>query len=147
MLEYNHQPFGKGDRTVHPLIKHYVWVTLLTSVIVPTLLVIMDRDSDTDLIHFGWEDLIGIVIFAVMTSWSFILIGGGLLSALLRYFVAKRLVLPLFLAIALVLYVVSVLTILDIQLLSIYIAVFGLFDALLYRNKDQRIQKSTDTSS
>ncbi|WP_046213738.1 hypothetical protein [Paenibacillus wulumuqiensis] len=132
---------------MHPLIKHYVWVTLLTSVIVPTLLVIMDRDSDTDLIHFGWEDLIGIVIFAVMTSWSFILIGGGLLSALLRYFVAKRLVLPLFLAIALVLYVVSVLTILDIQLLSIYIAVFGLFDALLYRNKDQRIQKSTDTSS
>ncbi|WP_458120338.1 hypothetical protein [Paenibacillus sp. Z6-24] len=130
---------------MHPLIKHYLWVTLLTSVIVPTLLLIMDRDSDTDLIHFGWEDLIGIVIFAVMTSWSFILIGGGLLSALLRYFVAKRLVLPLFLAIALVLYVVSVLTVLDIQILSVYIAVFGLFDVLLYRNKDQRLQKSTDT--
>lgn len=130
---------------MHPLIKHYVWVTLLTSIIVPTLLVIMDRDSDTDLIHYGWEDLVGIVIFVVMISWSFILIGGGLLSALLRYFVAKRLVLPLFLAIALVLYVVSVLTVLDIQLLSIYIAVFGLFDVLLYRNKDQRIQKSTDT--
>ncbi|ANF95389.1 hypothetical protein AR543_04740 [Paenibacillus bovis] len=145
MLEYNHPPFEKGDRIVHPLIKHYVWVTLLTSAIVPVLLVIMDRDSDTDLIHFGWGDLIGIVIFAIMTSWSFILIGGGLLSALLRYFVAQRLVLPLFLAIALVLYVVSVLAALNIQILPIYIAVFGLFDALLYRNKDQRIQKSTDT--
>lgn len=145
MLEYNHPPFGKGDRIVHPLIKHYVWVTLLTSAIVPVLLFIMDRDSDTDLIHFEWRDLIGIVMFAIMISWSFILIGGGLLSALLRYFVAQRLVLPLFLAIALVLYVVSVLSVLDIRILSIYIAIFGLFDALLYRNKDQRIQKSTDT--
>jgi len=145
MLEYNHQPFGKGARTVHPLLKHYLWVTLLTSVIVPVLLLIMDRDSDTDLIHFSRGELIAMVIFAVMITWSFILIGGGLLSALLRYFVAQRLVLPFFLAIALVLYVVSILAALNIQILPIYIAVFGLFDALLYRNKDQRLQKSTDT--
>lgn len=120
---------------MHRLIVHYLLVTLCSSVVSVAILMSMNRNPD---VPFDLQETIIYTLIIAAVNYCFILIGGGVISTIIRFFTEKSwIILISFVVIAVALYLFNSLSPSFYVLIASLIAlVFGIFDALLSRSKN-----------
>lgn len=118
---------------MHPLLRHYLLVALFSSLISSVFFMIVSPQSEPML--FSQNDIVLFTIFFAAISYCFVLIGGALVSSIVRYFTSTKLIIFLvFLILAFVLYLINPLVPSSILLIaSTNSFLFGMFDVLFDR--------------
>ena len=121
---------------MHGLTWHYMRVTLLASVITAAIFMLLDSGSEQ---LFDWQETIIFILVIAGVSYSFIIIGGIVVSSIIRLFTDNSWIIMVgFIIVASILYVLHLLSPSVYFLLgSANALIFGIFDALLSRNKNR----------
>lgn len=121
---------------MHGLTWHYMRVTLLASVITAAIFMLLDSGSEQ---LFDWQETIIFILVMAGVSYSFIIIGGIVVSSIIRLFTDNSWIIMVgFIIVASILYVLHLLSPSVYFLLgSANALIFGIFDALLSRNKNR----------
>jgi len=121
---------------LHGLTWHYMRVTLLASVITAAIFMLLDSGSEQ---LFDWQETIIFILVMAGVSYSFIIIGGIVVSSIIRLFTDNSWIIMVgFIIVASILYVLHLLSPSVYFLLgSANALIFGIFDALLSRNKNR----------
>ncbi|WP_046227426.1 hypothetical protein [Paenibacillus dauci] len=121
---------------MHGLTWHYMRVTLLDSVITAAIFMLLDSGSEQ---LFDWQETIIFILVMAGVSYSFIIIGGIVVSSIIRLFTDNSWIIMVgFIIVASILYVLHLLSPSVYFLLgSANALIFGIFDALLSRNKNR----------
>jgi len=111
-------------------------VTLLASVITAAIFMLLDSGSEQ---LFDWQETIIFILVIAGVSYSFIIIGGIVVSSIIRLFTDNSWIIMVgFIIVASILYVLHLLSPSVYFLLgSANALIFGIFDALLSRNKNR----------
>lgn len=127
--------FVKGVLFLHRLVVHYLLVTLCSSVVSVAILMSMNRNPD---VPFNLQETIIYTLIISAVNYCFILIGGGVISTIIRFFTEKSwIILISFVVIAVALYLFnSIFPSFYVLIASLIVLVFGIFDALLSRSKN-----------
>lgn len=131
----NEQRYLKGVLDLHPLLKHYLWVALFTSVMSTSLFMFLRPQTGPMILEAN--EILAFGMIFIVVSYSFILISGGIISTIIRCFTSKLSYLfTSFLIISIILYIVHFSFSSSFLLLAAGDAIlFGLFDTFLSRNK------------